>query len=140
MRDRFFCDSNIMLYAIGNQDVSKKDIASKIVLDNNCVISVQVINEVSNIMLKKLNFSNFEIEQFVLSCYKRYEVISLDKKVLVNACSIRDNYNISLYDSLIISSAIVADCHILYSEDMQCNQKIFDKLTIINPFKENLIL
>jgi len=59
MRDRFFCDSNIMLYAIGNQDVSKKDIASKIVLDNNCVISVQVINEVSNIMLKKLNFSNF---------------------------------------------------------------------------------
>jgi len=140
MRDRFFCDSNIMLYAIGNQDVSKKDIASKIVLDNNCVISVQVINEVSNIMLKKLNFSNFEIEQFVLSCYKRYEVISLDKKVLINACSIRDNYNISLYDSLIISSAIVADCPILYSEDMQCNQKIFDKLTIINPFKENLIL
>ena len=136
MKDKFFCDSNILLYAIGKQDLSKKDIASKIILDKNCTISVQVINEVSNIMLKRLNFSNYEIEKFIISCYKRYDIVLFDEELLIQACKIREKYNITLYDSLIISSALISSCSILYSEDMQHKQKIFNKLTIINPFKE----
>jgi len=135
MKDSFFCDSNILLYAFSNQDLNKKKIASKILLDERCVISVQVINEVSNIMIKKLNFSNSQIENFIHSCYKRYVVVSLDETVFAKACEIRENYNISYYDSLIVSSSINASCNILYSEDMHHNLKI-DLLTIINPFKE----
>ncbi len=52
MKDKFFCDSNILLYAFSNQDLRKRDIASKILLNRKSIISVQVINEVSNIMLK----------------------------------------------------------------------------------------
>ena len=51
------------------------------------------------------------------------------------ACDIRDEYNISYYDSLILSSAINLKCSILYSEDMQHNQKI-ENLTIVNPFEK----
>jgi len=135
MKDKFFCDSNILLYAFGNQDFKKKKIASKILLDEKCIISVQVINEVSNIMIKKLNFSNSQIEQFIHACYQRYLIVALDETLFTTACNIRENYNISYYDSLIVSSAINASCSILYSEDMHHNLKI-DLLTIINPFKE----
>ncbi len=134
MQDSFFCDSNILLYAFSNQDIVKQRISSKILLDKRCIISVQVINEVSNILLKKLNFSNQKIKEFINSCYNRYEIITLDKEIFLLASDIRDRYNISYYDSLIVASALKSST-ILYTEDMQHNLKI-DSLTIINPFKE----
>ena len=138
MNDNLFCDSNILLYAFSNQDLRKKEIASKLILDNKSIISIQVINEVSNIMLKKLNFNNEDIKKFIASSYKRYNVINFTKKTFIEACNIRTLYKFSYYDSLIISSAIESHCKILYSEDMQNNQKIYNNLTIINPFKEDI--
>jgi len=137
MNDNFFCDSNILLYAFSTQDLRKKEIASKIILDNRCIISIQVINEVSNIMLKKLNFKDEQIKKFIASSYKRYNIINFNKNIFIEACNIRTLYKFSYYDSLIISSALESNSKILYSEDMQNNQKIYNNLTIINPFKEN---
>ena len=123
MKDRVFIDSNKQLIAKG------------ISLDFGSTISVQVVNEVSNNLLKKFIFSNSQVKQFVDSCYKRYEVVSLNKDSFLKACDIRDKYNVSYYDSLIVASAIVLNCTILYSEDMQHNQEI-ENLKIINPFKD----
>jgi predicted nucleic acid-binding protein len=39
-------------------------------------------------------------------------------------------------DLLIVATAIESGCSILYSEDMQHNQNIENKLVIINPFKK----
>jgi len=132
MKDNYFCDSNIFLYAFSKQDEDKQKLASNILL-TECTISIQVINEVSSNMIKKLKFDNVVISKFVASCYDKYKIINFEKEIFQKACSIRDKYNISYYDSLILSSAISARCNILYSEDMQHNQKIED-LTIINPF------
>ena len=38
------------------------------------------------------------------------------------------------WDSLIVATALSSECSILYSEDMQHNQLIENKLRIINPF------
>ena len=133
MKDKVFCDSNIFLYAFSNQDEKKKTIASNIIT-SQCTISVQVINEVSNNMIKKFKFDNQKIKKFVIASYEKYEVSNFSKEIFSLACDIREEYNISYYDSLIVSSAINSTCNILYSEDMQHNQQI-KNLTIINPFK-----
>ena len=133
MKDKIFIDSNIFLYAFSDKDISKQNISAKIVKQNN-TISTQVLNEVSNNMIKKLNFSNKEIEKFISSCYMQYKIIDFSKNIFIKASILRDKYNISYYDSLILSSAVNSKCDILYSEDMQHNQKIED-LTIINPFE-----
>ena len=133
MKDKIFIDSNIFLYAFSDKDISKQIISAKIV-NQSYTISTQVINEVSNNMIKKLNFSNNEIEMFISSCYIQYDVIDFSKDIFIKASVIRDKYNISYYDSLILSSAINSKCNILYSEDMQHKQKIED-LTIVNPFE-----
>jgi len=49
---------------------------------------------------------------------------------------IKDIYKFQFYDCLIIATALENNCTILYSEDMQHNQLIEDKLTILNPFKK----
>ncbi len=53
---------------------------------------------------------------------------------ILQACRIASQYGFSFYDSLIISAALESDCTVLYSGDMQHNQIIDNRLTIINPF------
>lgn len=132
MKDKIFIDSNIFLYAFCDKDKTKHTIASSIILQEG-IISVQVINEVSVNMLKKLGFSNDEIREFVVSCYERYTVANIELSTFLKAAEIRRGYNISYYDSLIIAAAINTKAEILYSEDMQNGLKIED-LTVKNPF------
>jgi len=49
------------------------------------------------------------------------------------ALEIMDQWRYSFCDSLIIASAVQADCALLYTEDMQHGQKIMN-LTINDPF------
>jgi predicted nucleic acid-binding protein len=74
MKDKIFIDSNIFLYAFNNNDSKKQQIASSLILQENIdsFISVQVVNEVSNNMLKKLNFNNDEIREFIEDSYERF--------------------------------------------------------------------
>ena len=70
-----------------------------------------------------------------MSFYSKYQVISFNLNILESASNIRTQYNISFWDSLIVSCALSADVDILYSEDMQDGLILDKKLTIINPFK-----
>jgi predicted nucleic acid-binding protein len=64
---------------------------------------------------------------------KLCDVTPLDIQTYKEAYKIRDRYNVSYWDSLIVASALDNECEILYSEDMQHNLKIEDKLLIRNP-------
>ena len=133
MKDKIFIDSNIFLYTFDSRDEKKQKISKEITLSPNSIISIQVINEVSNNLIKKFKFDNSMVKRFIKSCYNRYEVINFAKETFLLACDIRDSYNISYYDSLIVSTALNAKCTILYSEDMQHGLKI-DDLVILNPY------
>ena len=133
MKDKIFVDSNIFLYAFDKRDSYKQQIAKRIIL-KDIIISSQVVNEVSNNLLKKFKMSNTQIYSFVESCYHKYDVIDFNRYIFFKGCEIRDNYNLSYFDSLIVASALFMKCTILFSEDMHHNQKI-ENLTIINPFK-----
>ena len=47
---------------------------------------------------------------------------------------VAERYQLSVYDAMIVAAALLADCNILYSEDMQGNLIVDDRLQIINPF------
>ena len=98
-------------------------------------VSTQVINEVSNNMLKKLGFDEPSVIEFIDSCYKRYLIISFSKDILLKASLIRTKYRYSYWDSTIIASALKNKCDILYSEDLNSGQEIEEQLKIVNPFK-----
>jgi predicted nucleic acid-binding protein len=132
MKDNIFLDTNILIYLFSN-DILKKEI-SKELLRKKPNISIQVCNEVSNILMKKYKFSPQEVKNILKEILKNTTLNQIDNNTIFDALDIKDRYNFSYYDSLILSSAKNLDCNILYSENMQNNQQI-DNLTIINPFK-----
>ncbi|SHO81109.1 Programmed cell death toxin MazF like [hydrothermal vent metagenome] len=132
MRDKIFIDTNILLY-LYDVDGEKKSIAKEI-LKSNYYISTQVLNEFSNISLKKLKLNTDELDTILEKIIEKTRLFIFDEQTIRFAIKIKDKYKFQYYDSLIIATALENNCNILYSEDMQHNQQI-ESLTIINPFK-----
>jgi len=135
MQDKIFIDSNIWLYAFMQDDSNKKEKAISLISKSNIILSTQVINEVCFNLLKKADYSEIDLQSMINNINRRYQVTLIDEKVILKASQIRMNYNISFWDSFIISSALDNDCGILYSEDMHHNLKIEDKMIVKNPFQ-----
>ena len=137
MTDSVFIDSNIWVYAFSREDENKYKISHKFIFEckNNILLvtSHQVINEVSNILLKK-KFSEKQIrnviEYFQAMCF----IQENNKEIALLASDIREKYSVSFWDSQIIASAITAGCNRLASEDMQDGQ-IINGTRIYNIYK-----
>ena len=65
---------------------------------------------------------------------KVFEVTVMSASTVSSALDIMTKYQFSYWDSLILSAALENDCPVLYSEDLQHQQRIEDKLIIHNPF------
>lgn len=102
--------------------------------DNNYCISTQVVQEFCNVVLKKIEpeVPEEQLADFI-STFPSEQVRAIDVNTVIAALSVKEQYRYSFWDSLIIASAIDADCSILYTEDMNDNQKI-GNIRIINPF------
>lgn len=137
MKDNVFIDSNIWLYSFIEDAEGKYRIAAGLIQENKekIAISLQVVNEVCINLIKKADFKEEQIEELINSFYEDYTIIDQDKDVLTNASKLRKVLSLSFWDSLIVSTAMKGECDILFSEDMQHNQVIENKLKILNPFK-----
>ncbi|MEZ5673203.1 MAG: PIN domain-containing protein [Thiotrichaceae bacterium] len=133
MSKLYFVDSNIWLYAAitGNE---KSESARVLIESKSIVISTQVINEVSFNLLRKYRYSEDEVETFIREISISCHVHLLTIQTCLVASTIRQRYQLSFWDSMIVAAALESQCVILYSEDMQHNQRIEGKLTICNPF------
>lgn len=86
-----FMDTNIWLYAfIRYHEKHKNTIAKQIIQNQTVITSSQVINEVCVNMLRKTDFSEFDIQNLVLSFYKNYTVIELNQTILLKASELRE--------------------------------------------------
>lgn len=133
MKDKVFFDSNIVLYALRKDNIEKSQ-RSIALLSDGGVISVQVLTETTNVLRKKGQYTWSEINDFLNLIRSTCKVVNLTVRTFALAQKIAEAHQFSIYDSMIIATANEADCHHLYSEDMQHNFK-FKKLKIINPFK-----
>lgn len=132
-----FVDSNIWLYGfLKTQDIGKSTIANELINDSNLniTVSTQVINEVCVNLKKKTNLSESGLQTVIKSFYQRYYVLAIEEYTLLKASELRLQYNLSFWDSLMVSSGLQANVEVFYSEDMQHNLIINKTLRIINPF------
>lgn len=140
MKDKVFIDTNIFVYAFldseKNQEHAKHlkavDFLQQFHSSSEVIISTQVLSEYYSALLKN-KISDNEIQDSVQQLGGVIVVAPLSKQTVFSSFVIRNRYQYSYWDSLILASALEHDCAVLYSEDMQHEQKI-DNLTIINPF------
>jgi predicted nucleic acid-binding protein len=128
-----FVDTNVLLYLL-SADIVKADRAEELIAEGG-TISVQVLNEFVAVALRKLRLSWLEIRDVLTQVRTVCPVEALTVETHERALRLAQRHGFSIYDALIVSSALRAGCKTLWSEDMQHGQLIERQLTIRNPFR-----
>lgn len=134
-----FIDSNVLLYLL-SADTAKADRAEAIVQAGGR-ISVQVLNEITNVARRKLAMSWSEVNEVVRLIQSLCPVEPLTVETHDKGRQIAERYGFSVYDAMIIAAALLSGCETLYSEDMQDGMLIEEEgLRVRNPFAAGLSL
>lgn len=127
-----FFDSNILLY-LASGDPAKADKAESL-LAGGGAISVQVLNEVANVARRKMRLSWEETNGFLTILRDVLTIHPLTVETHATGLELARRYGLSLYDSMIAASALLAGCSRLWSEDMQDGMLLEGTVRIVNPF------
>jgi predicted nucleic acid-binding protein len=138
MTEKIFVDSNIWIYLFASDDINKNTVARNFVSDNSLrdnilVVSYQVLNEVAAVLKIKKKFSEEKIRFVIKTMLDLCIVQDFTTNILIEASALRDKHSISYWDSLIVATALEAECQKLSSEDMQHEQTV-SGLIICNIF------
>jgi predicted nucleic acid-binding protein len=131
--ERPFLDTNVLLYLLSG-DAAKAQRAEAL-LSGRGVVSVQVLNEFVNVATRKLGLTWDEVDTVLAAVRAACRVESLTGEVHDRAREIAERYRLAFYDSVIVASALLAGCRVLYSEDMHSGLKVDRAITVRNPFK-----
>lgn len=131
MTASIFLDTNVVLYLLSDH-ADKADQVERILIEQPTV-SVQGINEFIYVSQRKMRLTLEESHDLANSLMRKCRVIPLTDETIKMAMHIAQRYRFSHWDSLIIAATQQSGCTILYSEDLQHQQRI-DQLTLINPF------
>jgi predicted nucleic acid-binding protein len=138
MNDKYFLDTNILVYLV-DQSSSNQKVSQHIVLNalrsGNGIISSQVIQEFLNLATGKffIKFKSTDITNFLNEILFPLCLVYPDFELFESALDIKAETHYSFYDSLIIAAALRANCGVLYTEDMQSGQSVRG-LEIVNPY------
>lgn len=127
-----FIDSNVLLYLL-SANVNKANQAEAVVRAGGR-ISVQVLNEIANVALRKLGMPWTEINEVLALIRSICPVEPLAIETHDRGKLVSERYGLSVYDAMIVAAALLAGCETLYSEDMQDDLLIERQLRICNPF------
>lgn len=130
---KVFHDTNVILYLLSG-DAAKADCA-EVLLAAGGYLSVQVLNEFAAVASRKLDLSWDDIGEILGQVRRVCSVEPLGIETHERALQIASRYGVNIYDAMIISSALLAGCTLLYSGDMQHGQVFDRQLTIRNPFQ-----
>src|SRR6266513_1041486 len=112
-----FFDTNVLLYiASGNR--AKADRAEELVGEGGA-ISVQVLNEITNVARRRMGMSWTETHEFLSMVRGLLPVQPITIAIHEAGLALAERYGLSTYDAMIAAAAMRADCDTLWSEDMQ---------------------
>ena len=127
-----FHDTNVLLYLM-SADTAKADRAEALLARGGC-ISVQVLNEFASVASRKLAMPWSEIEETLAGLRRIVGVHPLTEETHDLGLALARDHQLAVYDAMIVASALIAECKILYSEDLQHGRVFEGQLRIQNPF------
>jgi predicted nucleic acid-binding protein len=132
---KIFLDSNVILFGFTDDP---RSIVAETLLARGFDLSVQVLNEFTNVARRKLGFDWRQVEDALKAIGTLARAIHpIDLETHSTALVLAQRYGFSFYDALIVSSALKARCEILHSEDMQSGLTVEGRLRIVNPFVDS---
>ena len=136
MTGKCFVDSNVWVYARDLSDPARQAKAIALIEEltrcQTLVISVQVISEFHEAVRRRTGPQpalTAAVEAMI-----EFHPEPLTSETIRRAASLTRRHSLSWWDALIVSSAAMAGCRTLYTEDMQAGASI-DGVEIVNPFQ-----
>jgi len=128
-----FFDTNVLVY-VASGNCAKADRAEAIISDGG-VISVQVLNELTNVARRKMQMTWTETHGFLSALRGLLTVQPMTVDIHESGLALAERYTLSTYDAMIVASARHADCDRLWSEDLPHGMEFGQGLRVVNPFR-----
>jgi len=137
MPDKFFVDTNILLYAHDRSAGVKHERAHQLLerlwTSEEGVLSTQVLQEFCiNLRRKVARPLPMEEVRQIIQDYLSWEIVVNTPASTLHALEIEIRYQISFWDALILQAAESAGASVVYSEDLGAGQK-YGSVQVVNP-------
>lgn len=130
-------DTNVLAYAEGLNDASKKDAALALLealSPESTFLPVQTLGELFNVLVKKAGRTRMQAGAAILSWGDAFPLIESSGDVLLGAADLTQVRGLGIWDAVILSAAADARCRLLLSEDLQ-DGFTWRGVTVADPFK-----
>ncbi len=134
--DRFFVDTNVLLYSVDAASPVKQQ-AARLWIDalwenGSGALSWQVLHEFYVNAIRKMRVSK-KLARQLTEDFAQWRPPEMTIGLIRRAWHWSDQAQLSHWDSLIVAAAERMQCSWLLSEDFQTGRR-FDSVTIVNPF------
>lgn len=139
MNDKYFVDTNVLVYAHditqGVKHQKAKALVEELWQTQRGVLSTQVLQELCVTLRRKAARPlSFDGMKKLIEDYARWEIVANTAESVLEALDMESRYQVSFWDALILQAATSAGVAVLYSEDLSDGQK-YGELRVANPFK-----
>lgn len=132
MNGNFF-DSNVLIY-VASELSEKANIAESLLLAEPPLMSAQVLNECAHVLRRKLRHDWIDIVKFIERLTLTGTVRAITVETTRRGLQLAERYRFSVWDSMIVASALEAGAEVLWTEDMHDGLVVDGQLRIANPF------
>jgi predicted nucleic acid-binding protein len=139
MSDRYFVDTNILMYAhdtsAGPKHERAKALVQELWQDRSGVVSTQVLQELAvNLRRKAAKPLDARATRDVVSDYLTWHVVVNTGESILEALDLEERYRLSFWDALVVQAAQASAAGILYSEDLSDGQA-YGPVRVVNPLR-----
>ena len=139
MSDKYFVDTNILMYAHDTSAGAKHEHARALVQDlwrdRSGVVSTQVLQELAvNLRRKAARTLDAKATREIVADYLTWQVVVNGGESILEALDLEARFQISFWDALVVQAAQVSGAEILYSEDLSDGQT-YGTVRAINPLR-----
>ena len=139
MSDKYFVDTNILVYAHDTSAGAKHERAKALVQDlwrqGAGVVSTQVLQELCvNIRRKAGHPVDLRTAREIVADYLSWDVVTNTGESILDALQLEEHYHISFWDALVVQAAEASGAAVLYSEDLSDGQT-YRGVRVVNPLR-----
>jgi predicted nucleic acid-binding protein len=139
MSDKYFVDTNILMYAHDTSAGAKHERAKALVEDlwrqRSGVVSTQVLQELCvNLRRKAGHPVDLRTAREIVADYLSWDVVTNTGESILEALQVEEHYQISFWDALVVQAAEASGAAVLYSEDLSDGQT-YRGVRVVNPLR-----
>jgi predicted nucleic acid-binding protein len=137
MSDRYFVDTNILMYAhdtsAGTKHERAKALVEELWRNRTGVVSTQVLQELAvNLRKKTRRPLDAKATRDIIADYLTWLLIVNGGESILEAIDLEARYQISFWDALVVQAAQASGADVLYSENLADRQR-YGSVQVVNP-------